>query len=318
MTGSMKRRIGRVLAGVCAVALAMGAGGCSLLTPSLSSEAPVTHKQTVDDADLVQAGALTVAVDTSDAPQAMQQNGTIEGYDVDVAHALAERMGLDVRIVFGASAESTFSDGTADLYLGAEAGDNSSSVAVSGDYLENATAVFGPEDAATTLSAETLAAATVGVQSSSASQEALTRAGIGATQNTYSNVNACFEALASGEVDYVVCDATAGAYLARAYPGVGFLGTISAPTAYGLAVSTQSGDLDDAIMETFDKIAGDGTLDAIHTVWYGHLPLSLSDTVVSGVTVPSEEEEAPADDASGDGTATVSGSASVDSMNSLD
>lgn len=41
---------------------------------------------------------------------------------------------------------------------------------------------------------------------SSASQEALAKQSITANQKTYSNINECFEALESGEVDYVICD----------------------------------------------------------------------------------------------------------------
>ena len=85
------------------------------------------------------------------------------------------------------------------MYLGAETSDGSSSITVSGVYLENATAVFGrTEGAGTGLTSDVLAQAVVGVQESSASQEVLVRAGIASTQQTFSNVNACFEALGQG------------------------------------------------------------------------------------------------------------------------
>lgn len=308
----------RVIAAVCASAVlaATGLGGCSLFTPPLS-EAPAVEKnaQVIEDSYLVTPGTLTVAMDTSDAPQAMVLSEGVEGYDVDVARSLAERMGLELAVVSGTSAESTVGAGTADLYLGAETTDAAEGITVSGVYLENATAVFGTSDAAS-LTAADLAAATVAVQDGSASQEALVRSAISATQSTYSNVNACFDALAAGEVDYVVCDATAGAYLARAYPGVSFEGTLSSSTAFGLAIASDAHELSDAVSSALDEISSDGTLDAIHTVWYGTMPFSLSDTVVSGVTISAITDAAQAQDEA-EAEASEDGE-SLDSLNSLD
>lgn len=63
-----------------------------------------------DDA-LVTPGTLTVALDTSDAPQAMQgADGNLTGYAVDAARALASRMGLKVAFVDASSADSALGD----------------------------------------------------------------------------------------------------------------------------------------------------------------------------------------------------------------
>lgn len=317
MVGTTRTVVAKAAALVCAGVIALGASGCSLTVPPLSeAEAPQTYAQTIDDSLLVAPGTLTVAVDTADAPQAMAQNGGIEGYDVDLARLLAARMGLDLNVIEGTSAESTVGEGLADVYLGAETSDGSSSITVSGVYLENATAVFGrTEGAGTGLTSDVLAQAVVGVQESSASQEVLVRAGIASTQQTFSNVNACFEALGQGQVDYVVCDATAGAYLARAYPGVTFLGTLSTTTTFGLATSADASDLTDALTQALGDITSDGSIDAVHTAWYGHLPVSLADTAVSGVTVADTGTD---DDSDADAATTSDAPSDPDSMNSLD
>lgn len=303
----------RTITAVCAGALlaVTGLGGCSLFTPPLS-EAPTVEKnaQVIEDSYLLTPGTLTVALDTSDAPQAMVTNEGVEGYGVDIARALAERMGLDLAVVSGVSAEGTVGEGGADLYIGAATTDASDTITVSGVCLENATAVFGSSEAAS-LTAADLSGATVAVQDGSSSQEALARSGIGATESTYDNVNACFDALGAGEVDYVVCDATAGGYLARAYPSVTFEGTLSSSTAFGLATASDARELADAASAALDELSSDGTLDAIHTLWYGDKPFSLSDTVVSGVTISASTDAAQAqDDGEADDT-------EVDSMNSI-
>lgn len=293
----------RLLAGACAVLAIMGASGCSLATPSLADAPQATHKQAVSDDLLVEAGTLTVAVNTADAPQAMLSNGEATGYAVDVAAALAQRLGLTLSIVSAPTPASPLEDRTADLFIGAAPDDASSSVTVFGDYLEDATAVFAasPELAASA-SIDALNAATVGVQGSSASQEALTRAGGTGAQETYDNVNACFEALTAGEVQYVVCDATAGAYLARACPGATFAGTLDAVESFGLAVRSGGIELAQDLEDAFDAMVDDGTLDAVHRAWYGALPASLSDEALPGAVIA-------ASDADGTGAA---GSASAD------
>ena len=55
------------------------------------------------------------------------------------------------------------------------------------------------------------------------------------TKKTYSNINECFEALESGEVDYVICDSTAGGYLARLMSEVSYVGALEAPSTLGVA-----------------------------------------------------------------------------------
>ena len=281
----------------CALAL-VGLGGCSLMTPPLSEAEVATVDQVVDDAALVTPGTLTVALDTNDAPQAMMTSDGVEGYEVDVASALAHAMGLELEIVSATSPEDPLTEGEADLFLGATTDDASKEIVVLGDCLENATAIFGnQEGSSTTLTADELSQATIGVQESSASQEMLAQAGIVSAQETFSNVNECFDALAAGEVDYVACDATAGAYLARAYPGVGFMGTLSTVTAHGVALASGASELIDAVSTAVDELSSDGTLGAIHATWYGTMPFSLSDQTIAGVTITTpEDDESPSGD----------------------
>ena len=317
MVDGLKSRLARAAAGVAALALAFGLGGCSLATPSLDEVVDETPAQAIADSELVQAGTLTVALDTSDAPQVITgTDGELVGYDIDVATALAENMGLKVSFVNATSPSSALEGGEADIYLGATAGDESGDISTEGEVLQNATAIFGintgsTSAASTTVSASDLTSARVGVQDGSASQEALARVNVVAS-STYSNVNECFEALAAGEVDYVACDATAGGYLARSYEGVFFAGAISSSTSYGIAYLSSS-DLADEVNNALDALATDGTLDAIHQVWYGPVPLSLSSEVISGVTLATSESASDDESASSDGEPTI-----TEDINSLD
>ena len=290
-----------------------GLSGCALTTPAISEVEEQTVSPTVSDDHLVSAGTLTVALDTNNAPQAMENNGKMTGYAVDVARALARKMGLKVTFVNGTPAGS-LSEKKADIYIGADDTSQSQALTLVGSYLDDATAIYAPKsDASAKPTAESLSSKTVAVQGSSASQDALSRSGISAGQKTYSSINDCFEALDSGEVDYVACDANAGSYIARAYSGISFAGTLTEASSRYVACLSSATELTKAVGNALDGITADGTLDAIHTLWFGNTPIDLSKSELSkselsGISdsSTSSEADATADDASDDSSETDS------------
>lgn len=281
-------------AGACACALTLGLSGCVFTTPTRGEVERERVEPSLTSGDLVNEGFLTVAMDTAEAPQAMlDTDGTPTGYYADVARALAERLGLDLKVVSTADAPGVLSEGEADIYLGGTSTDDDEEIVIAGDLLEDGSSLFvRNEDGSLespALDADSLSGAVIAVQGDSASQDALVRGGVTATLKTCSNVNECFEALSSGEADYVACDATAGAYLARAYPGTVFVATLSSLTSYGLVLPADASDLASAVEDAFTAIEGDGTLDAIYRSWYGSLPFGLADEQLAGLSVSTDE-----------------------------
>ena len=280
----------RLGAGTAAVIAVLGLSGCAFnplsafTTPTIDQIEYETVTPAVSDDALVTPGTLTVALDTSDAPQAMQDaDGELTGYAVDAARALASRMGLKVAFVDASSAGSALGDKKADIFIG-EINSTDGDISSLGTCLYDATSVFGKtsDGGSLSVSTDTLSTSTLGVQMSSASQEALAKQSITANQKTYSNINECFEALESGEVDYVICDSTAGGYLARLMSEVSYVGAL-------------------------DDITVDGTLEAVHSVWYGTMPYDLTTKTVSGANVQPGDSESS--------ETTSSGSESSDSDN---
>lgn len=299
MAGVSRVRATGVAFAAAALLAVSGLSGCALTTPAISEVEEQTVSQTVSDDHLVAAGTLTVALDTNNAPQAMESNGKMSGYAVDVARALAHKMGLKVAFVNGTPAGS-LSEKKADIYIGADDTSQSQALTLVGSYLDDATAIYAPKsDKSAKPTAESLSSATVAVQDSSASQDALSRSGISAGQKTYSSINDCFEALDSGDVDYVVCDATAGSYIARAYADISFAGTLSEASSRYVACLSSATELSKALGNALDGITADGTLDAIHTLWFGDTPVDLSSSELSGIS----DSSASSDDASDSGTA---------------
>lgn len=316
MIGRKFVAIRKGMVGLVACAMAVGLSGCSPVTPTRAEVEPEPVKATLGAGDLVEDGVLTVAMDMTDAPQAMMgQEGEPSGYYVDIARLLADRMGLDLRVVSSADAAGSLSKGKADLYIGARPGEDD--VVESGALVQNASSVFAKSADGSrevpTASAAALRGAPVAVQTDSAAQDALDSAGIDATLKTKPNVNECFEALAAGEVDYVACDATAGAYLARAYPGTVFVGAI-APAASFDAIAVSGTDLADQAMGILEDALSDGTLEAIFRLWYGDLPFTLDGLTLDGVTF---EQEAPEGEDASAPEVEKDALAASDSLNSL-
>ena len=285
----------RLGAGTAAVIAVLGLSGCAFnplstfTTPTIDQIEYETVTPTVSDDALVTPGTLTVALDTSDAPQAMQgADGEPTGYAVDAARALASRMGLKVAFVDASSAGSALGDKKADIFIG-EINSTDGDVSSLGTCLYDAASVFGrtSDGGSLNVSTDTLNTSTLGVQMSSASQEALAKQSITANQKTYPNINECFEALESGEVDYVICDSTAGGYLARLMSEISYVGALEAPSTLGVAGLSSNDELCRAVSDALDGITVDGTLEAVHCVWYGTMPYDLTTKTVSGVNLQS-------------------------------
>ena len=296
--GSWRTSRGSVLAiGACACTLMLGLTGCVFTTPSRSEVEPARVEASLGATDLVNAGYLTVAMDTSDAPQALtDSDGLPTGYYADVARALAERLGLDLKVVSAANAQGALDDGEADLFLGASLLDADEELEVTDAVVEDASSLFTRNSDGSlespTIDVDGVSGAKIAVQKDSAAQDALARGGVEGIIKPCSNVNECFEALESGEAEYVACDATAGAYLARAYPGAVFVATIGSPSSYGIALPAGDSVLSDAVEAAFAELLKDGTLEAIHRSWYGSLPFGLAGEQLAGLTLASNADDA--------------------------
>ena len=302
----------RLGAGTAAVIAVLGLSGCAFnplstfTTPTIDQIEYETVTPTVSDDALVTPGTLTVALDTSDAPQAMQgADGELTGYAVDAARALASRMGLKVAFVDASSAGSALGDKKADIFIG-EINSTDGDVSSLGTCLY--ASVFGKtsDGGSLSVSTDTLNTSTLGVQMSSASQEALAKQSITANQKTYSNINECFEALESGEVDYVICDSTAGGYLARLMSEISYVGALEAPSTLGVAGLSSNDELCRAVSDALDGITVDGTLEAVHCVWYGTMPYDLTTKTVSGVNLQSSGSASSGSESSDSNSETAS------------
>ncbi len=244
--------------------------------------------------DIVEDGVLTVGLITSEgAPSVFETQDGYAGIDVDVAAALASELGLSVKYVplqDSATMALTPVDvvmGVANEQAGSAEGDSapvaSSGLVVASDYMEQAIGFFTLGEEPTVVSASELEGQTVGVQTASASERLLATSNLTMSTQGYENIDAAMDALAAGEVAYVLCPVYPGAFLANELGGISFCGTLNTPTMVGVGVSARSTVLTDAVQSAMSDVRDNGVLTIILSKWVGDLPRLTAASQISGV-----------------------------------
>lgn len=276
------------VAAAAALAACVALAGCSgPLSAIAGPEASVGEALAAKTAALspkvestISKGVLTVGIDTQDGMVPLyvgSDSGRAYGMDVDLASALADELGLKVRFVSVDDANPGLGT-TCDVLMGAVDGQVGATTVV-GDYAEQASAFFHKGDTGVA-KVDDLSSKSVGVQTGSVSQTALSKTGLMMSVKTYDNLNAAFDALESGGVDYVLCDAYSGAYLSARYEEVCLAGTLDAPKAQGIAVSSQNAELADAVKAAYDAVEKNGLMGLVRRRWVAGMdPLSASSQV---------------------------------------
>lgn len=244
---------------------------------------------------IIKQGTLTVGLDTSSsAPMCVtSQDGTFQGYDVDMAYAIADELGLDVEFVSVTNVSQALGQ-TCDVVMGASAS-GSGAATVVGAYAEDAVGFFhkGGEQVA---AKQDLVGKTIGVQDGSTSQQLLKRSDLEARQESFKNLNDAFDALEQGIVDYVLCDAFSGAYLQSAYADIAFCGSFDVPSAVGVGVAATNTELQTVVKTAVDKVTSGGVAQIVRAKWLGGLSQLSDSSQVSGIEVSAGTVEGAASD----------------------
>lgn len=281
----MNRRLLRTAAALAALGALVAGCQKKPVEPALTPKiAPPAIKQ---------AGVLRVAIDPTQPPFAGAVDGETVGMDVDVAAAVAERLGLKLELVELGWKEipKAVANRTVDLGLGAIPITEAvlADVSVAGSYATDGIGLFAMTATGTaettapispTQAAALVADAKVGCQKESAAQWFLESEFWEGYAKVYDTLRAAFDALKAGEIDYVACDAFVGAYLARDYESISFVGPLGEPTPLGAIVAKDSPELETSVREVLDAMAADGTLAAIRAKWVGGLPDIRADASV--------------------------------------
>lgn len=274
----MKKFLSVVLAGLMLSACALGFTACGKEEGAASGE-----KLNIDTAalGLMADNTLTIGMEIGYPPfEYYAEDGvTPVGFDVDMAKAIADKLGLQVNFIN--TAWDTIFAGIGVNYDVVISGvtiteDRKAEMAFSTPYINNYQCVVLPTGSDLEIAGFTdLEGLSLSVMKETASDIMITElvdtGSISATVKRNEQVPTCFTELANGEVDAVVCDSTvADSYVAKNPEKYTIVyRDETAPEQFGVALSKDNAALLDAINQAIAALESEGFFTANTTKWFG-------------------------------------------------
>jgi ABC-type amino acid transport substrate-binding protein len=272
MRGVLERRVGFSAACILVAIGAIALPGCSA-PPAAKLEPKIAPPA------ISQAGTLKVGVDLSYPPFGGTDAGKQAGIDLDVASALAAKLGLTTTFVDvkPSDAATALAEGKVDVVFSVPYSQESlSRTTLAGSYLSDGPAFFVATESTAavvpSLTLDTLPPVKIGAQEGSAAFWKL-QSEFGAESLVgYPTLRDALNGLRERKVEVAAGDALVGGYMIRDMPTVHFAGQVEPAAPLGAAVALDNTKLGDAVRTTLDGLSADGVLDAIRTKWVGSLP----------------------------------------------
>ena len=231
-----------------------------------SSEAA---SESTDAAELttVTAGKLTMSTNAAFPPYEMTaDDGSFEGIDIDVAAAIADKLGLELQIDdmdFDAALLATQSGKSDMVMAGVTVTDERQKVMDFSDtYAEGIQSIIVPEDS-DIASVDDLAGKTIGTQRGTTGYIYCTDDFGEDSVVAYDDGLTAVQALNNGQVDAVVIDNAPAKEFVAANTGLKILDTAYAQEDYAIGVAKGNTALLDAINGALEELQADGTLQSI-------------------------------------------------------
>lgn len=264
---------------VLALVALTGCGGKTTETPA-KTEAPAA------DLGLVKDGVLTIGSDTAFPPFESMNGSTAEGFDVDLAGALAKEMGLTVNFTsqkFDTLIPQLKAGGTFDAIMSGMTitPEREKEITFSTPYIDSNQSIavvkgkIAKVDGNDTAAVNTaLTGKVIGVQSGTTGEAWAKENVKGAKQIVpFDDTLAAFSALNAGKVDAVVNDLPVSAYLVKSsYTGDELIAEIPTGEQYGIGISSSNTALKSAVDKAFDAIKASGEYKTIYLKWFGVEP----------------------------------------------
>lgn len=258
----------------CMLAL-LGLSACQLQT---NTEVESNLTPQIDSSATITPGVLTVGINASNSPYGGtdSSNQTV-GVDVDVAAAIAQELGLHLKIVdVGSSGRFALNNKQVDVAMGLTKSGTGDIISYSDAYLDDGLSLFclstnkpvSIEDVTAQVNAGTTK---ILVQADTTActrvQELL---GIDKVE-VVSTMQAAFDALDAGDQKFLVTDAVLGDYFARNYENVirmSFLGADCVIPMYAVTL-TQNSVLSTGVNNAIKTISSNGIMQVIALKWLG-------------------------------------------------
>ena len=261
---------------VLSLAACGGSASSAASSEAASSEAvsseetsEAASEETTDEAaalTTVNAGKLTMSTNAAFPPYEMTtDSGDFEGIDIDVAAAIAEKLGLELQVDdmdFDAALLAAQSGKSDMVMAGVTVTDERQKVMDFSDtYAEGIQSIIVPEDS-DIASADDLAGKIIGTQRGTTGYIYCTDDFGDENVMAYDNGLTAVQALTNGQVDAVVIDNAPAQEFVAANPGLKILDTSYAEEDYAIGMAKNS-PLEDAVNSALEELKADGTLQAI-------------------------------------------------------
>ena len=215
----------------------------------------------------VNAGKLTMSTNAAFPPYEMTtDSGDLEGIDIEVAGAIAEKLGLELQVDdmdFDAALLATQSGKSDMVMAGVTVTDERQKVMDFSDtYAEGIQSIIVPEDS-DIASADDLAGKIIGTQRGTTGYIYCTDDFGEDSVVAYDDGLTAVQALNNGQVDAVVIDNAPAKEFVAANPGLKILDTAYAQEDYAIGVAKGNTELLNAINGALEELQADGTLQSI-------------------------------------------------------
>ena len=263
---------------VLSLAACGGSASSAASSEAASSEAASSEEtseaaseETTDEAagevTTVNAGKLTMSTNAAFPPYEMTtDSGDLEGIDIEVAGAIAEKLGLELQVDdmdFDAALLATQSGKSDMVMAGVTVTDERQKVMDFSDtYAEGIQSIIVPEDS-DIASADDLAGKTIGTQRGTTGYIYCTDDFGEDSVVAYDDGLTAVQALNNGQVDAVVIDNAPAKEFVAANPGLKILDTAYAQEDYAIGVAKGNTELLNAINGALEELQADGTLRSI-------------------------------------------------------
>ena len=256
------------------LAIVVGIGGISGCT---STPAPTPGTPAATTLKTVEPGKLIVGSDTAFPPFESMNGNTAEGFDVDLAAAIAKQAGLTSEFKsykFDTLIPTLKAGGKFDIIMSGMTinEDRKKEIDFSDPYIDSNQSI-AVKNSSSAKSATDLAGKKIGLQSGTTGQMWAKENIKGAVLVAFDDTLAAFSALQAGKVDAVVNDLPVSAAIVKdTSRGLKIIQEIPTGEQYGIAVAKTNPDLLKAINDGLAKVKASGEYATIYQKWFGQAP----------------------------------------------
>lgn len=310
------KRLSKAVRAIVAACMAMATCGFAAGCASDEEYVPELGAPQLSSPAIGEDGVLRVGVNTNNSPLAGKSGDRIIGIDVDIAAALADELGLSLKVVdVGNNAADAIDDDEVDVVLGIDSTSKEDGYWMSSQYLPTGVVLF--EQAGSNAPApEAGSDVQIAAQVSSKSAWAVTNTFGEDALVSASDLSSAFADLGSGKVEYVASDAIIGMYAAsRQNVEVEIAALLDTAGGYCAMCANDNTELQEAIGGALDTLVSNGVVDVIEDKWLGQ-PVNLNGIpkIVSNnpktSNVEEPEEGADGEDSDGEEADGTTGSSS--------